>query len=811
MPDFEKLGVFYLGKKYDPAAGILQDELLLYDSKDLTTHAVIIGMTGSGKTGLGIGLIEEAAIDNLPVLAIDPKGDLGNLLLAFPEMRPADLQPWVNAQEAAMAGIPVEEHAQKQAALWRKGLAEWGQDCARIRRYRDAAEFALYTPGSSAGIPISVLRSFKAPSSGIRQDRDLYRDRLQAMATSILALLNITADPITSREHILLSNLLDYYWEQGRDLDLASLINAIQTPPITQIGVMNLDVFFPPSDRFALALQLNNLMGAPGFDIWREGEPLDIGRFLYTPAGKPRVSVISINHLSDSERMFFVAMLLNEVVGWMRSQAGTSSLRALLYLDEIFGYMPPTANPPSKVLLLTLLKQARAYGLGVVLATQNPVDLDYKGLSNAGTWFIGRLQTERDKSRVMDGLESVSAGEAFDKARMEKIVSSLGKRVFLMHNVHETAPVVFQTRWTLSYLSGPFTRDQIRSLTEQREPAGEPPEAGKAVSPAFPSTQAGTAPSSHPPVLPAEITQFFVLPAASSAKAPLTYYPKIAAACEVTYSNARFKVQHAEKMFLLAEAGEGPVPVDWDQAETAELELDELAGTPPAEAAFSECPAPMQKAKSYQDWNRQLGRWIRTNRTLSLFQSKSCAMLSNPGETEGDFRIRLSQTAREQRDAAVETLRRKYASKLTTLQDRLRRAEQAVGREAEQSRQKKMETAFSFGTAVLGAFLGRKVVSVSSASRAGSAMRSASRMGKEAQDVERARENAEAVQAELAQLEREMQSEVERVSLKWDPHNETFETLSLQPKTTDIYIRFFGLLWIPYRRDENNRRVRAFG
>ncbi len=809
MPDFEKLGVFYLGKKYDPGAGILEDELLLYDSKDLTTHAVIIGMTGSGKTGLGIGLIEEAVIDNIPVLAIDPKGDLGNLLLAFPEMKPEDLKPWVNAQDAAAAGISVDEHAQKQAALWRKGLAEWGQDCARIGRYQEAAEFALYTPGSSAGIPICVLRSFKAPSGEVRQDRDLFRERLQATATSILGLLNITTDPITSREHILLSNILNYFWEQGKDLDLAGLITSIQTPPITQIGVMNLDLFFPPQDRFGLSMQLNNLMAAPGFEIWREGEPLDVGRLLYTQSGKPRVSVISINHLSDSERMFFVSMLLNEVVSWMRSQSGTSSLRALLYLDEIFGYMPPTANPPSKVLLLTLLKQARAFGLGVVLATQNPVDLDYKGLSNAGTWFLGRLQTERDKARVMEGLESVSAGEIFDKGRMERIIASLGKRIFLMHNVHENAPVVFQTRWTLSYLSGPFTRDQIKSLAVRREPSGARLEAGEAGCGIVPPPPADSTSSSTPPVLPAGIKQYYAPLTSSSRGTPVTYYPKVAAACEVTYVNERYNVRYSKKILLLSESGEGPVSIDWAQAELADFGLESLEMKPRPGATYAECPASMQKEKSYQEWNKLLGRWIRISQFLSLYQSNNLGVVSNPGESEGDFRIRLTQTAREQRDEQVEAVRGKYAVRIASLQERLRRAGQAIEREAEQSRQKKMETAISFGSAVLSAFLGRKVVSVSSASRVGTAMRSASRMNKESQDVERARENAETIQAELAELNNVLQNEAEKISAQSDPKNETFQALSIQPKTTDIFIPFLGLLWIPYAREESNRLVRA--
>jgi hypothetical protein len=470
MLDFEKLGSFYLGKRYDAAADKLTDDLVLYDAKDLTTHAVIIGMTGSGKTGLGIGILEEAALDRVPVIAIDPKGDMGNLMLTFPKLAADDFRPWVNPRAASDKGQTTDEYAASQAALWKKGLGEWGQTGKRIAHLRSTVDLAIYTPGSNAGLPVSVLRSFAAPDTSLLDDVDLYRERVQATATSILALLGIDADPVTSREHILISRLLDHAWQEGRDLDIATMIAAIQDPPFTQIGVMGLDSFFPAKDRFALAMQLNNLLAAPGFEAWMQGEPLSAKSLLYTAEGKPRLSVMSIAHLDDASRMFFVSMLLSEIIAWMRSQPGTSSLRAILYMDEIFGFMPPVANPPSKALFLTLLKQARAYGLGLVLATQNPVDLDYKGLSNTGTWFIGRLQTARDKARVMEGLEGASEGD-FDKQAMERTLAGLGKRRFLLHNVHEDAAVVFGTRWVMSYLAGPLTRDHIRLLMDKARKA----------------------------------------------------------------------------------------------------------------------------------------------------------------------------------------------------------------------------------------------------------------------------------------------------------------------------------------------------
>ncbi|MEO7997110.1 MAG: DUF87 domain-containing protein, partial [Gemmatimonadaceae bacterium] len=465
MTDFETLGAFYLGKNFDIATRKRSENFVLYDSKDLTTHAVIVGMTGSGKTGLGISIIEEALIDKIPVIAIDPKGDLGNLALQFPGLSASEFRPWVDAQQASNAGLTVDAYAEQQANLWRDGLAGWGEDAARIQRLRDAADVAIYTPGSTAGRPISILQAFSAPPAAVREDGEAFRDRVDATATSVLALLGVEGDPMSSREHILLANLLSNVWSEGKDLDLAGLIGAIQTPPFTTIGVMPLDSVFPPKDRLALAMKLNNLLAAPGFQVWMQGEALSTANLLYSETGKPRCSVVSIAHLNDEERMFFVTMLLADILAWIRTQPGTGSLRAILYIDELFGYMPPVANPSSKILLLTLLKQARAFGLGVVLSTQNPVDLDYKGLSNTGTWFIGRMQTERDKARVMEGLEGASNGAAFDRGAMEATIAGLGKRVFLMHSVHENAPVTFETRWTLSYLAGPMTREQIKTVT----------------------------------------------------------------------------------------------------------------------------------------------------------------------------------------------------------------------------------------------------------------------------------------------------------------------------------------------------------
>ncbi|TWT87540.1 AAA-like domain protein [Pseudobythopirellula maris] len=480
MPDTESRNHFYLGRDHDLATGETAAEPLLYKSKDLTTHAVCVGMTGSGKTGLCLSLLEEAALDGVPAICIDPKGDLGNLLLGFPGLRPEDFRPWVDESVANRKGLTPDEFAEQTADLWKNGLAAWGEGPERIERYNDSVERLIFTPGASHGIPMRVLKSFDAPPAELRADQDAFRQRVSSSVTGLLALLGIDADPIRSREHIFLSTLLAKSWAEGEDLDIGELIGQIQSPPAgVKFGVMDADAFFPEKQRVKLAMDLNNLLASPSFAGWMQGQPLDVQSLLYDPEGKPRHSIISISHLDDAQRMFFVTILLNEVLAWTRTQPGTSSLRAILYMDEVFGYFPPTANPPSKEPMLTLLKQARAFGVGCVLATQNPVDLDYKGLSNAGTWFLGRLQTERDKMRVIEGLEGASAqaGSTFDKQRMEATLAGVGSRVFLMNNVHDDAPRVFHTRWAMSYLCGPLSRGQIKGLMDPiRERFLPPPE-----------------------------------------------------------------------------------------------------------------------------------------------------------------------------------------------------------------------------------------------------------------------------------------------------------------------------------------------
>jgi hypothetical protein len=804
MTDFEKLGVFYLGRPYDLDAKKPKEGLVLYDSRDLVTHAVCVGMTGSGKTGLCLAMLEEAAIDGIPALVIDPKGDLGNLLLTFPALSPSDFRPWIDEDEARRKGQAPEAFAASEAEKWTKGLADWGQDGARIQRLRDACDMVIYTPGSKAGIPVSVLRSFDAPPPDVVDDSDLMRERVTTTATSLLGLVGIDADPIKSREHILLSTLLDAAWRNGQNLDITTLIGQVQQPPVTRVGVLEMEAFFPQKERFAFAMALNNLLASPGFSAWTEGEPLDVQRLLYTPQGKPRLAIFSIAHLNDAERMFFVSLLFNQTLGWMRTKSGTTSLRALVYMDEIFGYLPPIANPPSKIAMLTLLKQARAFGVGMVLATQNPVDLDYKALSNAGTWFIGRLQTERDQLRVLDGLEgaSSSAGGSFDRGAMGHVLGALGNRVFLMHNVHEDGPEILESRWALSYLRGPLTRTQIKTLMDPRRPefasVGEPAKAS-AASTARPvaAAPAGAGFASAPAVsaraiLPPEIPQFFA-PAAGKA----TFVPMIVGAAQVRFTDTKKKVDVSRDVVVVTPITQDAVPVDWTKATEAEFPVSDLSREAPPGASFAELPSAAQRSKSYADWTKSFVAWLTREQALTLLHSESLDLISKAGESEAEFRARLQLAAREERDDQVAKLRQKYAPKVAQLQERLRRADQDIQKQQEQASESKMNTAISFGTTVIGALFGRKTFSAANVGKAATAARGVGRSMKESQDVSRAQENKASVQAQLQELETSLQAEIAGLEAAHDPKTEPLETIPLKPKRTGVQVQLVALAWVP--------------
>lgn len=786
MQDIEKIGCFYLGKVFDPKIKSVKNKPLFYESKNFTTHAVCVGMTGSGKTGLGVDLLEEAALSGVPAIIIDPKGDLGNLLLTFPNLQASEFLPWIDSAEAARKGCFPEQYAEKVATTWKEGLALWGLSEERIKKLKSSIDMAIYTPASKAGIPLSILNSFTAPPPEFIQDSEAMRDRVLSTTSSLLGLLNIDADPINSREHILISTIIDSAWRDQINLDVPQLIREIQKPPFDKLGVFDIDTFFPQKERMVLSMKLNNLLASPGFQAWMEGEPLDIQNLLYTKEGKPRLAILTIAHLSDSERMFFVTLLLNELLTWMRRQTGTSSLRALLYMDEIFGYFPPTAMPPSKLPMLTLLKQARAFGLGIVLATQNPVDLDYKGLSNCGTWFIGKLQTERDKARVIEGLNVASNGD-MNTAAINQMIASCGNRVFILRSVYLQEPILFQTRWTMSYLRGPLTLPQIQLLMSDRVKI----ESNSKMESSFEQMkkQEGTI-----SVAPIGIQQFFVYP--RNLVGSLTYQPKILGVGKLHFVDAKRNVDFWRENAIVAPIPDRNGDISWDKGEDVTSVISLFEKIPPANASFQELPAALMQEKSFSLFNKSFAEFLYQNQTFDVYEAKDEKMTSKSGETKTDFRQRVAVILRGKLDVEIKKIRDKYASKIKILQDKIQRYKGKTELQKSQVFRQKMDTFISIGTTLLGTLFGRGI-SKGSITQAGTTMRKAGRISKEQEEVAQSEESLGSLQKQLQDLQSEMENEVAQILGSADVNKINVETTSIRPRKSDIAIEMIAIVWCP--------------
>ena len=790
--NYEQLGLFYLGQELALSGGKRTELPLLLKSKDFTTHAAIIGMTGSGKTGLGIGLIEEAIMDSIPSIIIDPKGDMVNLLLTFENLNPADFLPWIDPSEAAKKELTPEAYAEQLAKTWTDGLASCGQTKERIQALRQKTRFMIYTPGSSAGTPVSVLSSFSAPSAEIMNDTDTLNGLVNSTTTSLLALIDIKGDPLQSREHILLSSLFLHYWRKGENLSLESLIGAIVSPPFTKIGVFSLDTFFGQSDRMALAMNLNNILASPTFSAWIQGQPLDIQRILYSEDGMPQTAIFAISHLSDAERMFFVTMLLNQIIGWMRRQQGTAALKALLYMDEIFGFFPPIANPPSKKPMLLLLKQARAFGLGVVLATQNPVDLDYKGLANIGTWFVGRLQTSQDQERVVEGIVGASEGK-LDRARVKDILSTMKGRQFLLTSAHLDDPLLFETRWTMSYLKGPITNDDIKKLVGQPESAPKADPATPAVEADSATTPPLSTANALPPIVSKSVEQLYYLQNVSH-DAP-QFEPWLAAQASVRFFNASKNIDVVNDISLRLYLGDDFLRADWQKAEENPYAESDCVRQAPSGGQFYSLPSAIGEAKDLSSLQKTFTEYLYQNKQLELYRVAALKLESKPGESMGDFRVRLSDLLREKKDAAVEDLRKEYASRQKSLEEKLNSALTTLEKEKVEVKSKAADTLISFGVAVVGAFLGRSATSITNISRVATGVKSAGKVLKERSDVQNAEQAILSLQQELAGLATELEQQAGEIGKQFSPDAFLIETFSIKPRRSDVFnVRTF-LLW----------------
>lgn len=826
---------FYLGRAFDPKIQKVTAKNINYDPADLTTHAVVTGMTGSGKTGLCVALLEEAALQGIPAIIIDPKGDLTNLILHFPELAPQDFQPWIDTDLARRSGKTIEQIATDASTSWRNGLKEWGMTQERVLALKNAAQFAVFTPGSDSGIPVSVLSSLAAPEISWQENREILRERIASTVTALLGLVGFEdIDPIRSREHILLSNIFENAWSQGRDVELAELVLQTQTPPFDKLGALPVDSFFPAKDRMELAMVLNNILAAPAFETWREGQPLDVNSLLYTEEGKPRHSIFYLAHLSDAERMFFVTLLFSAVETWMRTQSGATSLRALLYMDEIFGYLPPQRNPPSKQPLLRMLKQARAFGLGLLLATQNPVDVDYKGLSNAGTWFIGKLQTEQDKNRLLDGLESAAGGVS--RSVFDKLISSIGKRVFILHNVHSKAPELFQTRWVMNFLAGPITRTQIPALNQLANAAATRPSAPQPASPsprvAAPQPSLMTPPaaqspassglqreapnlqSSNPlfsstkPSLPAGVREFFLpqnysLPEAFKAanqSAPseamiegVVYKPALLASAQVRILDRKLGVDSEVTRAAVVSSLEKRGAVRWEDHVTSGKPLDSADTSPAPSARFGAIDAPLNDPKLMTALQKDFADWVFRNSSVTARANQALKVFAGPDVTQAEFMKACADAARAMRDAEFEKLAAKLDRRIALLEDKLSREERELRQDETELAQRKMEAMGTHAENVLGVFLGSR------STRRLSSSLTKQRMTEQAKaDVDESVEAIAQFKSQLAELDKERLRLAEEVNARWGGAVNQTQEVVVNPKKTDVYVNMFGVGWMPY-------------
>jgi hypothetical protein len=816
---------FYLGREYDPLKQTVTEKEIAYDPADLTTHAVVTGMTGSGKTGLCIVLLEEAALQGIPAIIIDPKGDLTNLLLHFPDLAPQDFQPWIDADLARRAGKSLEQVSTDASVSWREGLKEWGIPQERILALKNAAQFAIFTPGSDAGIPVSVLSSLAAPEISWQENREVLREKITSTVTALLGLVGYNdIDPLRSREHILLANIFENEWSKGKDVELAELILQTQTPPFEKLGAFPVETFFPAKDRMELAMVLNNILAAPAFETWREGQPLNIGSLLYTADHRPRHNVFYLAHLSDPERMFFVTLLLSAVETWMRTQSGSSSLRALLYMDEIYGYLPPQRNPPSKQPLLRMLKSARAFGLGLLLATQNPVDVDYKALSNAGTWFIGKLQTEQDKNRLLDGLESAAGG--ISRIVFDKLISSLGKRVFVLHNIHARQPELLQTRSTMNFLAGPLTRNQIPALNKlvnagalssplgmsQTQPTMAPViEPTPTLRPVSSQSQPPTAriqTSSTKPPIPAWIHEYFLpqnysLPEAFSAVQKnmpaevmidgVIYRPALLASAEVHILDRKHGVDSELARAALVKTPDKRGSVRWEEHPLSGNILDSIDTSPVPSARFSSIDAPLNDVKLMTALQKDFTDWVFRNSSVKARVNQALKVFAGPDVSQAEFMTACAEAARDARDAEIGKKIATLDRQLKTLEDKLAREERELREDEAELSNRKIEEAGTHLENLTGLFGGRR-----KASRLSSSL-TKRRMTEQAKaDVEESVDAIEQFKQQIADAEKRRAETLAEINDRWGRVVNEITEVTIAPKKTDVFVKLFGVAWMPY-------------
>lgn len=767
-----KSNQFFLGKIFDLKSGKMTSEVVNYDPPDLTTHAVVTGMTGSGKTGLCISLLEEAALQGIPAIVVDPKGDLTNLMLHFPELKDEDFEPWLDPDNARREGKPIATLAAETAAQWRKGLDEWGLGKADLQALADAVDRCIYTPGSTAGIPVNILASFAAPQIDWGVNQELLRDKIASTITALLTLVGMRdIDPLRSREHILLSNIVEHAWQQGNSLTLEEIIHDTQKPPFSRLGAFDVNAFFPKRDREVLSFKLNNFLASPSFQTWIEGQPLDAEQLLYTKDGKPRQSIFYLAHLDETERMFFVTLLFAAIESWMHAQRGTSNLRALVYFDEILGYLPPVAVPASKPIIVRMVKMARAFGVGLVLTTQNPVDVDYKALSNAGTWLIGRLQTDQDKQRLLDSLESAAGG--VERSEYDRLISSLPKRVFLYKNIHEKKPVIFYTRWSMDYLAGPLTLTQIPDLNKL---AGVKPFRPTAnLKEAALGSPEKTYTATEKPQAPIGIDEYFLPGSSTSEKA--IYQPGVLAQAEVNIYSRNPAFSHTYTITAIVPQPPGG-NMNWEQYKLDNIDLHSLPTQALSGSQYNSLPDYMNNAHWWQEKSRDFENWIYETGAVTIRTNKELNVTAGPDVPLEKFKEMCRQALAKDTtgNKSLDSKRAILQRKIDAQETKVRQCQSDVTHYSLDTGGQALKTVFNVLTR------GRTT--------GASSTLSANRRRANAQArLEAAKEELVRLQKELAALSGSLDSSQNSVI-------ENYQEVKIAPSKRDIVIKAFGLVWL---------------
>lgn len=780
-------GKFFLGKEVSLKDNELTDQDYLYKSDHLTTHGIVFGMTGSGKTGLCIDLLEEAVAEDIPMILIDPKGDLTNLDLIFPEFSGEDFQPWVSPADAAKKGRSVEDFAKDMAEKWKTGLESWGIQKEQVENIKNKADVRIFTPGSSAGLRSSILEGFKKPDKDFEEDEEAMVEKIRSSVSALLALLDIENDPLKSKPHILISNIIEHYWRLGRSVSIEDLIINIQKPPIQKLGVFEVDQLIDEKERTELAFELNNIIASPTFRFWTSGMPLS-AEMLFKKGDKVPVNIFYIAHLSDNERMFFVTLLLNEIVYWMRSQPGSGNLKYLVYMDEVFGYLPPyPQNPPSKNPLLILLKQARAFGLGVVLATQNPKDVDYKGLTNMGTWFVGKLQAEGDRERVMEGLSGIvgQSGEALDNKQIKDIITGLKSRKFLVKNVHDKGGLkVFQTRWAMSYLAGPLTREQIKILAKEQKTAMKEmqpllEDRAAAEQGAEPQAKEHLLPFAPKPEIPLDF--IYDNKAGSGSYSPYLYVDG-----EVVFDEQRLGLYVRKKYFITALLEPG---IDWRDALISEEEpeysdeaLEDTAGYEPFDIKLN-----YTQSKRLQS---SLKDFLFGEFSLELFINNDLNIVSETGEVREAFLQRCRDVVEKMIDKEVEKTKESYERRIDRIEDRIEREKSNIAKLEQDHKAKRTEELVSAGETVLSLLLGgRSRKGFSAAARRRRSTSSAKAR------VKMKQERVAQLDEDLVELQEELEDKIADIEDEFYEKADDIEPYEVRLEKNDIVISRQAILW----------------